>query len=142
MKKGEMSMNFTQADVENMIDEQRTYYFTRATKDIEFRKKQLLILKETIKKYERDVLKALKLDLNKSEFEAYTTEIGIVYDSISYMIDQIDDWMKPEVVKTPLQFQPGKSFIVREPYGVVLIIGPFNYPFQLVGAAYRCDYWW
>ena len=108
-------MNFTQADVEKMIDEQRTYYFTRATKDIAFRKKQLLILKETIKKYERDVLKALQLDLNKSEFEAYTTELGIVYDSISYMVNQIDQWMKPEVVKTPLHLQPGKSFIVREP---------------------------
>lgn len=125
-------MNFTQVDVENMIEEQRTYYFTRATKDIEFRKKQLLILKETIKKYESDVLKALKLDLNKSEFEAYATEVGIVYDSISYMVNQIDKWMKPEVMKTPIHFQPGKSFIVREPYGVVLIIGPFNYPFQLV----------
>lgn len=125
-------MNFTQADVENMIEEQRTYYFTRATKDIEFRKAQLVKLKETIKKYEKDVIQALKLDLNKSEFEAYATEIGIVYDSISYMLDHLDEWMKPEAVKTPIQFQPGKSFIVREPYGVVLIIGPFNYPFQLV----------
>ncbi len=125
-------MNFTQADVENMIEEQRTFYFTRATKDVEFRKAQLIKLKETIKKYEKDVIQALKLDLNKSEFEAYATEIGIVYDSISYMLDNLDDWMKPEAVKTPIQFQPGKSFIVREPYGVVLIIGPFNYPFQLV----------
>ena len=125
-------MNFTQADVENMIEEQRTFYFTRATKDVEFRKAQLVKLKETIKKYEKDVIQALKLDLHKSEFEAYATEIGIVYDSISYMLNQIDEWMKPKAVKTPIQFQPGKSFIVREPYGVVLIIGPFNYPFQLV----------
>ena len=125
-------MNFTQADVENMIEEQRTFYFTRATKDVEFRKAQLVKLKETIKKYEKDVIQALKLDLHKSEFEAYATEIGIVYDSISYMLNHIDEWMKPKAVKTPIQFQPGKSFIVREPYGVVLIIGPFNYPFQLV----------
>ena len=125
-------MNFTQADVENMIEEQRTFYFTRATKDVEFRKAQLVKLKETIKKYEKDVIQALKLDLHKSEFEAYATEIGIVYDSISYMLNHIDEWMKPNAVKTPIQFQPGKSFIVREPYGVVLIIGPFNYPFQLV----------
>ncbi|KGR83892.1 aldehyde dehydrogenase [Lysinibacillus odysseyi] len=125
-------MNFTQTDVENMIEEQRTYYFTRATKDVEFRKAQLVKLKETIKKYEKDVIQALKLDLNKSEFEAYATEIGIVYDSITYMLDHLEEWMKPEAVKTPIQFQPGKSFIVREPYGVVLIIGPFNYPFQLV----------
>ena len=48
------------------------------------------------------------------------------------MVKNIDDWVKPESIKTPIQFQPGKSMIVREPYGVVLIIGPFNYPFQLI----------
>lgn len=125
-------MNFTAVDVEKMIEEQRSFYFTRATKDVAFRKEQLLKLKETIKKYEKQVIEALRLDLNKSEFEAYATEIGIVYDSISYMVKNIEGWMVPETVKTPIQFQPGKSFIVREPYGVVLIIGPFNYPFQLV----------
>ena len=78
------------------------------------------------------MIQALHLDLRKSEFEAYSTEIGIVYDSIAQFVKNIDDWMKPEPVKTPIHFQPGKSFIVREPYGVVLIIGPFNYPFQLV----------
>lgn len=125
-------MNFTAIDVEKMIEEQRAFYFTRATKDVEFRKEQLLRLKETIKKYEKQVLEALQLDLHKSEFEAYSNEIGIVYDSISYMVKHVEQWMKPETVKTPIHFQPGKSFIVREPYGVVLIIGPFNYPFQLV----------
>ncbi|WP_042471308.1 aldehyde dehydrogenase [Bacillus ndiopicus] len=125
-------MNFTAQDVENMITAQRSYYFSRATKNIEFRKQQLLNLKETIKKYEKEIIDALKLDLNKSEFEAYATEIGIVLDSITHMVKNIDDWAKPVAAKTPVQFQPGKSYIVREPYGVVLIIGPFNYPFQLV----------
>lgn len=125
-------MNFTQQDVEQMIALQRDFYFTRATKDIEFRKQQLVKLKETIKKYEPDVLQALYLDLRKSEFEAYTNEIGIVYDSIGQFLKYIDDWSRPEVVKTPLHFQPAKSYIVREPYGVTLIIAPFNYPFQLV----------
>ena len=125
-------MNFTQQDVEQMIAEQRDFYFTRATKDIEFRKKQLLKLKETIKKYEQDVLEALYLDLRKSEFEAYSNEIGIVYDSIHQFLKNIDAWSRPVTVKTPLHFQPAKSYIVREPYGVTLIIAPFNYPFQLV----------
>lgn len=125
-------MNFTARDVEQMIEHQRAFYFTGATKDIEFRKQQLVLLKENIKKYEAQVIEALALDLRKSEFEAYSTEIGIVYDSISYFIKNIDNWMKPEFVKTPLHFQPAKSYIVREPYGVTLIIGPFNYPFQLV----------
>ncbi|MEO4054286.1 aldehyde dehydrogenase [Solibacillus sp. CAU 1738] len=125
-------MNFTAQDVEDWISEQRNLYFSSVTKDIEFRKQQLIKLKETIKKYEADIMRALKLDLNKSEFEAYTTEVGIVLDSISYMVKNINDWAKPIAAKTPVQFQPGKSYIIREPYGVVLIIGPFNYPFQLV----------
>lgn len=118
--------------VESIITEQRRFFYQGETKDIEFRKKQLKKLKRTIKKYEQQGLEALKLDLHKSEFEAYSTEIGIVYDSINYFLKHIEQWAKPEEVKTPLHFQPGKSFIVRDPYGVSLIIAPFNYPFQLV----------
>ena len=125
-------MKFTAQDVEQMIATQRSFYFTGATKDIEFRKQQLILLKETIKKYEHLVLEALALDLRKSEFEAFSNEIGIVYDSISNFLKHLDSWMKPEPIKTPIHFQPAKSYIVREPYGVTLIIGPFNYPFQLV----------
>ena len=125
-------MNVTTLSVEQMIDEQREFFDSGVTKEISFRKAQLQFLKETIKKYEPDVLEALKLDLNKSEFEAYSNEIGIVYDSISYFLKHIDAWMEPEKLKTPLHFQPAKSYVVHEPYGVTCIIGPFNYPFQLV----------
>lgn len=125
-------MNFTAQDVENMIAQQRQFYFLRATKDVDFRKEQLLKLKATILKYEKEILYALYVDLRKSEFEAYATELGIVLDSISYMVKHVEEWMKPKAVKTPIHLQMGKSFIVREPYGVTLIIGPFNYPFQLV----------
>ena len=125
-------MNFTAQDVEQMIENQRDFYFSGTTKDIQFRKQQLMNLKKTIKKYEAQVIEALALDLRKSEFEAYATEIGIVYDSISYFVKNVSAWMEPELVKTPLHFQPAKSYIVREPYGVTCIIGPFNYPFQLI----------
>lgn len=125
-------MNFSTQDVEQMISLQRSFYFTGATKDVEFRKQQLVLLKENIKKYENQVIEALALDLRKSEFEAYSNEIGIVYDSISNFLKNINSWMKPESIKTPLHFQPAKSYIVREPYGVTCIIGPFNYPFQLI----------
>ena len=123
---------YTAEDVEFMIEEQKKFFLTGHTKNIEFRKKQLLKLKDKIKHYEKDILKALNSDLGKSEFEAYTNEVGIVLDSINYFVKNIDEWAKPVHVKTPIHFQPAKSFIVREPYGVVLIIGPFNYPFQLV----------
>lgn len=122
----------TSKTVESMISEQKNFYYNGQTKNIEFRKTQLLKLKQTIKKYEKEILHALNLDLHKSEFEAYSNEIGVVLDSIHYMLKNIDSWSKPTQVKTPIHFQPAKSFIVREPYGVVLIIGPFNYPFQLL----------
>ncbi|WP_201318726.1 aldehyde dehydrogenase [Paenibacillus sp. EPM92] len=118
--------------VEQMILEQKKYFYSGATKDIEFRKEQLIKLKTAIQTNEKEIIDALYKDLRKSEFEAYATEVGLVLNSISHMIKHIDKWVRPVQVKTPLQFQPGKSFIVRDPYGVVLIIGPFNYPFQLV----------
>lgn len=131
-KRGERILKFTEHELNQMIDEQRNFFFSGQTKDVEFRKTQLKSLKGTIKKYEKEILLALKKDLGKSEFEAYSNEVGIVLDSIGYMIKNIDEWVKPEQIKTPIHFQPAKSFVVREPYGVTLIIGPFNYPFQLI----------
>ncbi len=125
-------MKFDIYDVEVMIREQKDFFYSGQTRDIEYRKKQLLNLRNTIKKYESEILKALNLDLRKSEFEAYSNEVGFVLHSIQHMIKSIDEWAKPVEVKTPFHFQPAKSMIIREPYGVVLIIGPFNYPFQLV----------
>lgn len=125
-------MSFTSQDVEQIISNQRTYYYGGKPRSVEFRKRQLENLAKSIKKYEQDILKALNLDLGKSEFEGYTNEVGIVLSSIRYMLKNIDEWVKHTEVKTPLSLQPAKSFIVREPYGVTLIIAPFNYPFQLV----------
>lgn len=125
-------MNFTAQDVEHMIAAQHEFYYTGATKSVEFRKEQLSRLKKAIQHHEKEIIQALYMDLRKSEFEAYATEVGFVLDSIGYMMKHLDEWMKPEQVKTPLHLLPAKSFIMREPYGSVLIIGPFNYPFQLV----------
>lgn len=124
--------NISVQDVEQMVSEQRNYFFSSATKKIEFRKEQLRKLKAAINHYEKDIMQALHEDLHKSEFEAYSTEVGLVLDSISYMQKYLEEWMHPVAVSTPIHFQPAKSFIVREAYGVTLIIGPYNYPFQLV----------
>jgi aldehyde dehydrogenase (NAD+) len=110
----------------------KQYFHSGTTKDINFRIRMLRKLKETIKKYEKDILAALHEDLRKSEFEAYSTEIGFVLDSIGYMIKNLKKWSKPVKVKTPIHQHPSKTYIMYEPYGTVLIIGPFNYPFQLV----------
>jgi aldehyde dehydrogenase (NAD+) len=97
----------------------------------ELRKKKIAHLKEVILKHEVLINKALKDDLGKSVFESYATEIGFILDEISYILKHFDQWVKPKKVKTPLPLLPGKSIIYSEPYGVVLIISPWNYPFQL-----------
>ena len=118
-------------NIEKTLNLQRNFYFTGTTKDIKWRLFQLKILKNTIKKYEKEVLEALKKDLNKSEFEGYATEVGIVYEEINYMLKNLKKLSKKEKRKTPISQFPAKSEIIKEPYGIVLIIGPFNYPFQL-----------
>ena len=125
-------MNFTNEDVESMIALQHEFYFTGVTKSPEFRKEMLTKLRNAIVDNEDTITEALEKDLGKSAFEAYVTEIGFVLSSITQMLKNVDAWMKPESAKTPIYLQPAKSFVVREPYGSVLIIGPFNYPFQLV----------
>ncbi|RKJ60973.1 aldehyde dehydrogenase family protein, partial [Butyricicoccus sp. 1XD8-22] len=125
-------MNFTSQEVEKMIENQREFFDSSATKCIEFRKNQLRNLKKSIQHHEKEILNALRLDLGKSDFEGYTNEVGIVLDSIRFMLKNLDEWIEPVETKTPISLQPAKSFIIREPYGVTLIIAPFNYPFQLV----------
>lgn len=125
-------MNVTKQQVEQYVEQQRHYFFSGETRDIAFRIAQLQTLKATIKKYEKQVVEALYADLHKSDFEAYSTEISIVYSSIDEFSKNLAEWASPIAAKTPIAFQPAKSYIVREPYGVTCIIGPFNYPFQLV----------
>ena len=88
-------------------------------------------LKAAIKHHEKDILQALAHDLHKSEQEAYTTEIGMVYEEINHTVKHLHKWAKPSRVKTPLTHIGSKSMIIKEPYGSVLIIAPWNYPFQL-----------
>lgn len=88
-------------------------------------------LKAEIKQHEKDILQALAHDLHKSEQEAYTTEIGIVYEEINHTMKHLHKWAKPVRAKTPLTHIGSKSTIIKEPYGSVLIIAPWNYPFQL-----------
>ncbi|MGN7388177.1 aldehyde dehydrogenase [Sporosarcina sp. SAFN-015] len=118
--------------IDSMITFQRNFYNTGATKNVEFRMDMLERLKKAISHKEEEIYEALQKDLGKSQFESYVTEVGFVLSSISFMMKHLEEWMEPEQVKTPAHLQPAKSFIIREPYGSVLIIGPFNYPFQLI----------
>ncbi|WP_235070787.1 aldehyde dehydrogenase [Turicibacter sp. TJ11] len=89
-------------------------------------------LKQAIKQYETDLEVALKQDLGKSAFEAYTSEIGFVYASIDYTIKNLKKWARPRRVKSDFAQLVGSSYVYPSAYGVVLIIGPFNYPVQLL----------
>lgn len=128
-------MGFTELspkDINKIIEEHHRFYESKKSRDINFRINQLKNLKTGIKKYESRIYEALYKDLGKCEFESYTTEVGFVLSSISHTIKNLRSWAKEEKVKTPLYLFPAKSYIISEPYGTVLIIGPYNYPFQLL----------
>ncbi|MDW8801578.1 aldehyde dehydrogenase [Clostridium sp. A1-XYC3] len=119
-------------EVLNTLEEQKKYFYEGKTKDIYFRINQLKKLKKGISENEKLIIDALYKDLHKPEFEAYATEIGYLYDSIGHFIKNLGKWARVKTVRTPRVHFGSKSYIYSEPYGSVLIVGPFNYPFQLV----------
>lgn len=120
--------------IQETIKRQNEYFKLGQTKSIEFRLKQLVILKKAIEKYSEEILTAVKKDLSKPRFEAYLSEIAFTIAEIDISLKKLKSWSKPKKVKTPLAHQPGSSYIYSEPYGVTLIIGPWNYPFHLTVA--------
>ncbi|PCJ87831.1 MAG: aldehyde dehydrogenase family protein [Flavobacteriales bacterium] len=111
-----------------IVRKQRDFFNSGASKSAEFRIKQLKNLKEAFHKHHENLEKALYEDLRKSKTEAFATEIGIMIAEIEHNMKNIRKWMQPKKVKTPLFFMPGKSRIHYEPFGVSLIISPWNYP--------------
>jgi aldehyde dehydrogenase (NAD+) len=100
-------------------------------KSISYRKEILKKLKQIIIKNEPEIFLALKKDLGRPDFESYVAEIALIKQELDLALSFIDQWTKKELVKTPLVFQPGISYVEPCPKGVVLIIAPWNYPFQL-----------
>lgn len=121
-------------EILDIFNGQKNFYNLGNASDIEFRINNLKKLKAIIKENEDKIIESLKKDLGKSSFESYATEIGIVYDEINLHIKNIKRWSKRRKLRTSIIHYPAKSYIYKEPYGVVLIIGPFNYPFQLLMA--------
>lgn len=121
-------------DIRTLVIKQKNFFESGKTLDIDFRLQSLEKLKSAIKDKEEKIIEVLKAELNKSELETYSTEIGIVLAEISFIQKHLKSWVKPKKVKTPLTHFGSSSYIYYDPYGVALIIAPWNYPFQLAMA--------
>lgn len=118
-------------NIDEIVEEQRAFFLSGKTLPLNTRLYYLTKLRNAVKDNEITIAKALYADLGKQELEAYMTETGMVLEELKFVIKHIKSWAKPKKVKTPLAQVPSRSFVVPEPYGVVLIMSPWNYPFQL-----------
>ena len=125
-------MELTAARVEEILDEHHRFFHGGKTKDTDFRIRQMEKLAQVLRENEGRILQALREDLHKSAHEAFMTETGALYSSISYAIKHLKSWTRPRKVKAPLMLFGSRSAVYPEPYGTVLIIGPYNYPVNLV----------
>lgn len=117
--------------IETLVKNQREFFNSHATIDVEYRIKYLKKLHETITRREKDILAALKSDLGKCDMEGYMCEVGLTLAELSHQLKHIRKWTKKKHYKTDLTNAIAKSYSIREPYGVVLVMSPWNYPFML-----------
>ncbi len=114
-----------------LVKLQSEFFFGNTTKSFKFRIKNLQKLKEILKSNEAQLYEAIYSDFGKSEYETYETELSLIYHELNLAIKNVSQWSKPQKVTTNLPNQPGTSFIQPEPLGTCLVIGAWNYPYQL-----------
>jgi len=117
--------------IQELTAAQRAFFRTGATLDLSFRKKALDKLEEAIRAREGELLSALRADLGKSDTEGYLCEVGLALSELSFMRRRLARWARDRRVSTPLALFPARSLTLREPYGVVLVMSPWNYPLLL-----------
>jgi aldehyde dehydrogenase (NAD+) len=126
-----MTVELSQMLIDIILSKQRQLFLTHTTKDINFRLTQLKKLKQAVIEHESAIYKALETDLGKPKVEAYTSEFALIIQEIDLAVKNIRAWAKPKAKPVSWQLLPAKAKIYPEPLGVVLIIGAWNYPFQL-----------
>ena len=115
----------------DFFNKQKTFFLSGKTRSVQKRIQALEKLDSSITSNESKIFEALKKDLNKSNFESYLTEIAILKSEIKLIKKKLKKWSKPKRVKSTLASFPSKDYLLLEPYGITLIISPWNYPFQL-----------
>lgn len=118
-------------DISQILESQRAFFRSGATLSVDYRILMLKKLKDTIKKYEKDIMNALKCDLGKSDYESFMCEIGMSLNEISYLIKHVRKFSAKRKVHTPLAQFASVSYKKPSPYGNTLIMSPWNYPFLL-----------
>lgn len=118
-------------EITNLIDAQRTFFATGSTLNADYRITALRKLKNCIKAHEQDIMNALRTDLGKGPQESYMCEVGLTLSEISYMLSHTRRFMREKTVATPLAQFASRSYVKPSPYGTVLIMSPWNYPFLL-----------
>lgn len=116
----------------DILDKQKAFFLSGKTKDVSFRIHQLKVLQSIISENEKELFDAVYADFKKPEFESFATELGVVHAEIKNAIKNIRKWTKPKKVGSTLVNFPSRNYIYPEPYGVSLIIGPWNYPLLLL----------
>lgn len=120
-----------ESKIKDVVRSQKDFFDTGATRDIEWRIAQIKKLETALRNHEKDVYEALRLDLNKSDFETYASELGFLYFEIKKQLKNIKKWTKTQKISGEIVAFPGKPRIYAEPYGCTLIMAPWNYPFLL-----------
>jgi aldehyde dehydrogenase (NAD+) len=126
--------NPTPDQLKDVFKSQQDFFRLGKCQEIDFRISTLRKLKQHIKAEEGAILMALAKDLGKPQFEAYASEIGLVYEEINHTLKHLKSWAKAKKVKSPLSSWPSKSYVLPQAKGVCLIMGPWNYPFMLIMA--------
>lgn len=117
--------------IAGIVEKQRAFAAAGTARDVAFRRDRLRQLKSVLKQNESRLFEAIAADMRKSPFESYLTELGLVYHEIDEAIARVAAWSRPQRRSTGIMNWPASGRIVPEPFGVTLVIGAWNYPYQL-----------